>query len=62
MEITALSSQVAAMHTARTPETAEGPGPDHDGDADDKSVVNAQANGTSSLTPKWMGVKVDAKA
>lgn len=62
MEIAALSSHVAAMHTARTPETAEGPGPDRDGDADDKSVSTAQTNGTSSLAPKWMGVNVDAKA
>ncbi|MDE1939781.1 MAG: hypothetical protein KGI68_12230 [Alphaproteobacteria bacterium] len=60
MNIAALPSAMAAMHTARTPEASEGPGPDHDGDADDKGVSSTA--GASAAPPKGMGVSVDTKA
>ncbi len=60
MSIAALPSTMAAMHTARAPEASEGPGPDHDGDADNSSV--ASTAGTSAAPPKGMGVSVDTKA
>jgi hypothetical protein len=42
MGISAMASTAPAMHASRTPEAQEGPGPDHDGDADDKSVSAAR--------------------
>ncbi|MBS0470375.1 MAG: hypothetical protein JSR60_04830 [Proteobacteria bacterium] len=45
MHISATMPMASALQVMRAPEAAEGPGPDHDGDADDKGV------GSSSYTP-----------
>ena len=60
MSVAALPSTMPALQTLRTPEVSEGPGPDHDGDADDKGV--ASLAGPSSPAPKGMGVLVDTRA
>jgi len=60
MSVAALPSMMPAHQAMRVPETSEGPGPDHDGDADDKGVVNLA--GPSSPTPKRMGASVDTRA
>jgi len=58
MSVTAIPTTMPA-HVSRTPEAKEGPGPDHDGDKDDKNV------GVSAITPaapKGMGAVVNSKA
>jgi hypothetical protein len=60
MNIAALPPTMSVVLPARTPEVLEGPGPDKDGDADDKGV--AKQISTSVVPPKGMGVSVDAKA
>jgi hypothetical protein len=60
MNIAALQSTMSATQTARTPEALEGPGPDHDGDADDKGV--SSTSGVSASPPSGMGAAVDIKA
>jgi len=60
MNIAALPSTMSAQQPVRTPEASEGPGPDHDGDADDNGV--ASSTGVSASLPKGMGVSVDTKA
>jgi hypothetical protein len=60
MNIAALPSTMSAMPSMRTPEASEGPGPDHDGDADDKGASNASR--VSAAPPAGMGNAVDIKA
>ena len=60
MSVAALPSTMPALQTVRVLEASEGPGPDHDGDADDKGVANLA--GLSSPAPKGMGVSVDTRA
>lgn len=62
MSITAVAHAAPAMFASRTPEAAEGPGPDHDGDADDKSVSPAQAPAVSPSAPGGMGAVVNIKS
>jgi hypothetical protein len=62
MSISAVASAAPVMHASRTPEAVEGPGPDHDGDADDKSVSASQAPTVSQTTPNGMGTVVNTKA
>ena len=57
MNIAALPSTMSAM---RAPEAMEGPGPDHDGDADDAGAVTQP--GATALPPKGMGTVVDKTA
>jgi hypothetical protein len=50
MQIASIGSMPNLAAVNKTPETAEGPGPDHDGDSDDKSAVkSATAPGVGSL-------------
>ena len=58
MSITAIATTMPAP-VSRTPETKEGPGPDCDGDADDKNVG---VSAITSAAPKGMGAAVDSKA
>jgi len=60
MTIAALPPTASAAQTIRTPEAMEGPGPDKDGDADDKGAVDQAA--VSSAPLKGMGVSVDTNA
>lgn len=62
MSISAVASTAPAMHASRTPEAMEGPGPDHDGDADDKIVSASQTPSVSQTTPKNMGTVVNTRA
>jgi len=62
MSISALAPTVPAMHASRTPEAVEGPGPDRDGDADDKGVSGSQAQAISKTSPSGMGSVVNTKA
>ena len=59
MSIAAVSSTMSTPSVARTPETVERPGPDHDGDADDKSVG---APAAVLAAPPGMGKAVDTSA
>jgi hypothetical protein len=61
MTTAALTATMPALHVQRTPEAKEGPGPDHDGDADDKSVAASTA-GQTAAAPKGMGAAVDTQA
>ena len=58
MSIAAISPTVSSP-VLRTPEALEGPGRDHDGDADDKG---AGAIAAASVKPPGMGNAVDTKA
>jgi len=60
MGVVALPSLIPALQTLRTPEASEGPGPDHDGDADDKGVANLA--GPPSPVLKGMGASVNIRA
>jgi hypothetical protein len=60
MTIAALPPMTAMP--SRTPEAMEGPGPDHDGDSDDKSVGAAVGTGVAPSAPKGMGTVVDTRA
>ena len=60
MTIAALPTMTAMP--SRTPEAKEGPGPDHDGDADDKSVGAAGMSSVSPSAPPGMGALVDTQA
>ena len=51
-----------AMVPSRVPEPMEGPGPDRDGDADDKSISVSRAPQAQLAAPKGMGAAVDTKA
>ena len=62
MSISALASTAPAMVASRTPEAMEGPGPDHDGDADNKGVSALQAPANSQAAPNGMGAVVNTKA
>lgn len=62
MSISALAPTLAAMHASRTPEAVEGPGPDRDGDADDKGVSGSQAHAAPQTAPSGMGSVVNTKA
>ncbi len=57
MNIASLSSAATALHAIRMPEAKEAPGPDRDGDSDDKSSVQP-----STSTPAGMGAKVNTVA
>jgi hypothetical protein len=61
MSITALSSAMTAMPLSHTPEGKEGPGPDHDGDADDKGI-SAATSAMPAALPQGMGGVVNTKA
>jgi hypothetical protein len=41
MQIGSVGSMLNVAALVRTPESAEGPGPDHDGDSDDKAVAKS---------------------
>jgi hypothetical protein len=56
MQITSTGPQPAHAIMPKVPESVEGPGPDHDGDADDKSVA------ANSPTAPGVGKAVDTKA
>ncbi len=58
MSISALTP--TALPQIRTPEAKEGPGPDHDGDSDDKGVATVSANKTPA--PYGTGGVVDTQA
>lgn len=62
MSITAVSSTVPLAFAQRVPEAMEGPGPDHDGDADDKSVSSVQTASIFPAVPQGMGSVVNTKA
>jgi len=50
MQIGSVGSMLNVAALVRTPESAEGPGPDHDGDSDDKAVAkSATAPGVGQL-------------
>jgi hypothetical protein len=56
MQLASLTS--AAQSILRQPEAKEGPGPDRDGDSDDKAAVTARV----AATPPGMGVAVNTVA
>lgn len=56
MHIASAGAQPVQSVMPKVPESVEGPGPDHDGDADDKGVT------TQSLTAPGVGNAVDTKA
>ncbi len=60
MSISALTP--TALPQIRTPEAKEGPGPDRDGDSDDKGIASVAANKTSTPAPYGAGGVVDTKA
>jgi len=60
MNIAALPSMSSLMPSMRATEAMEGPGPDHDGDADDAGA--ASKTGTSSALPANLGNAVDIAA
>ena len=60
MHILAATPTVHAMQISRTPEAMEGPGPDHDGDADDKGVSAASSHPPAA--PAGMGKSVNVTA
>lgn len=60
MSISALTP--TALPQVRTPEAMEGPGPDHDGDSDDKGIAAATVKPTSAPPPQGTGAVVDTKA
>ena len=62
MTISAVSSTMSPMPTVRTPEAKEGPGPDHDGDADNKGSNIASPPAITPSVPSGMGAAVNAKA
>ena len=50
MQIASIGSMPNLAAVSKTPESLEGPGPDHDGDSDDKSAAkSATAPGVGSL-------------
>lgn len=55
MQVASVGSAMQA-NVAKTPEVAEGPGPDHDGDSDDKG------SSVKSLTAPGVGGQVDITA
>ena len=62
MSITAVSSAAPTAFAQRVPEAVEGPGPDHDGDADNKGVSGVQGSSISPAVPQGMGSAVNTKA
>ncbi len=62
MSISAIALTAPMMPASRTPEATEGPGPDHDGDADDKSVSALQVPASSQTAPSGMGTVVNTRA
>jgi hypothetical protein len=58
MSVTAIPTTVPAP-VSRTPEANEGPGPDHDGNADNKNV---SASAITPAAPRGLGAMVDSKA
>lgn len=62
MTIAALSSPMAAIPSMRTPEGKEGPGPDHDGDADDKGIGASTSAVSRAAVPPGMGSAVNTQA
>jgi hypothetical protein len=51
----------AAVSVICAPKAAKGPGPDHDGDADDSWSVSSQRKAASATTPS-VGIKVNMRA
>jgi hypothetical protein len=60
MHISAAAPMMHAMQISRAPEATEGPGPDHDGDADDKGV--SAVSSQPSAAPAGMGKSVNVMA
>ncbi|HSC59844.1 MAG TPA: hypothetical protein VLC29_01325 [Rhizomicrobium sp.] len=58
MQIASAGSMQPMMQMAKTSEATEGPGPDHDGDADDGGVTSP----TLSATAPGVGNAVDITA
>jgi len=56
MQIASVSSMQSMAAMMKTPEAAEGPGPDHDGDKDDRAAA------VQSATPPGVGKLVDTSA
>jgi len=56
MNIAGSSSATISMVMPKPPESKEAPGPDHDGDSDDKGAA------VQSATPPGVGKTVDVKA
>lgn len=56
MQIGSLSSAAISVATPKQPEAVEGPGPDHDGDGDDKGGA------VKAATAPGIGSKVDVNA
>jgi hypothetical protein len=54
MQIGSIATLPNAAATTKTPEAAERPGPDHDGDSDDKgaAVKSAVASGVGKVVDK----------
>jgi len=59
MQVSATTSATSALSAARVPENREAPGPDHDGDSDDKMAIAQQP---VAATPPGMGVTVNTVA
>ncbi|MBN9588062.1 MAG: hypothetical protein J0G99_03550 [Alphaproteobacteria bacterium] len=64
MSISAIASHttVSHMQPAKASEAAEGPGPDHDGDSDDKGTSAVSAASTVASTPPGLGIAVNTSA
>lgn len=58
MQIASVGSMQPMMQMAKASEATEGPGPDHDGDADDSTVTGS----TLSATAPGVGSAVDISA
>lgn len=56
MQIASVGNAMQAASMAKTPEAAEGAGPDHDGDSDDGG------SSVKSLTAPGVGTQVDISA
>ena len=62
MTIAALSNPAVALPQMRAPEGKEGPGPDHDGDADDKGIGGTTRASSLAAVPQGMGSVVNTQA
>lgn len=59
MQVSAMTSAASALSAVLVPESKEGPGPDRDGDSDDKSAISQQP---VAATPPGMGRAVNTAA
>ena len=60
MHIAGSTGAAQMMQAMKTPEKAEGPGPDHDGDGDDTAGVASAV--VKSATPAGIGNQIDISA